>query len=291
MSDILQRFLFENAGVRGEVVQLDATWQAVLARHEYPPTVREVLGESMAAAALLAATLKLKGSIILQVQGEGPISLLVVECTAQGTLRGLAHWKGEVPATDLHGRFGDGRLVITVDPGEGMERYQGIVPLEGANLAEALDMYLTRSEQLATRLWLAADEKRAGGLLVQKLPDTADEVDADAWNRVTTLGATITPAELLQLAPREVMHRLFHEEDLRVFDGEPVSFRCSCTRERVEGMLRRLGQEDLEALLREQGGVTVNCDFCNQRYLFDSVDVAQLFLDDASSHHAADTRH
>lgn len=289
MSDTLQRFLFENAGVRGEVVQLDATWQAVLERHEYPPTVREVLGESMAAAALLAATLKLKGSIILQVQGDGPISLLVVECTAMGTLRGLAHWKGEVPAADLYGRFGDGRLVITVDPGEGMERYQGIVPLEGANLAEALDTYLARSEQLATRLWLAADERRAGGLLVQRLPGNSP--DADAWNRVTTLSATITPAELLQLAPREVMHRLFHEEDLRVFDAEPVSFRCSCTRERVENMLRRLGQQEVTTLLHEQGAITVNCDFCNQRYVFDSVDAAQLFLDDAMTHQAAETRH
>ena len=288
MSDTLQRFLFENAGVRGEVVQLDATWRAVLDRHDYPPAVREVLGESMAAAALLAATLKLRGSITLQVQGSGPISLLVVECTSARTLRGIAHWNQDVPAGDLHARFGDGRLVITVDPGEGMERYQGIVPLEGANIAEALDTYLERSEQLATRLWLAAGQDRAAGLLVQKLPGLAP--DADAWTRVTTLSATVTPAELLELTPREVMHRLFHEEDLRVFEPEPVSFRCSCTRERVEQMLRQLGRDEVEALLQEEGEVAVDCNFCNQHYVFDAVDAAQVFLD-GTQPHAGPTRH
>lgn len=290
MSDILQRFLFENAGVRGEVVQLDATWQAVLERHDYPATVRDVLGECMAAAALLAATLKLKGSIILQVQGDGPISLLVVECTSARTLRGIAHWKGDVPADDLRARFGDGRLVITIDPGEGMERYQGIVPLEGASLADALDTYLARSEQLDTRLWLAADGSRAGGLLVQKLPADGPQADADAWNRVTTLSATVTAAELLELAPRDVMHRLFHEEDVRVFEPEPVSFRCSCTRERVSVMLRQLGAEEIESILQEEGAITVNCDFCNQRYVFDAVDAAQIFLDTPPNEPTA-TRH
>jgi molecular chaperone Hsp33 len=239
--------------------------------------VRDLLGEAMAAGTLLAATLKIRGSILLQVQGDGPISLLVVECTSSRSLRGLAHWKGEVPDGDLGAKFGGGRLVITIDPGEGMERYQGIVPLEGASLAAALDAYLERSEQLGTRLWLAADGDQAAGMLLQKLPARSE--DADAWNRITTLGSTVTPAELLALAPRELMHRLFHEEDVRVFDGETVFFRCSCSRERVANMLRNLGRNEVESILAEQGTIAVNCDFCNQRYTFDAVDAAQLFTD------------
>lgn len=288
MSDTLQRFLFENAGVRGELVHLDASWRAILERHDYPGPVRELLGEAMAASALLAATLKFKGSIILQVQGSGPVSLLVVECTAARGLRGLAHWNGEVPGADLKARFGDGRLVITVDPGEGMERYQGIVPLEGSHLGEAIENYLERSEQLRTRLWLAADGERAAGLLLQKLP--GPEQDADAWQRVVMLASTVTPAELLTLDPRRLMHRLFHEEDLRVFDPESLFFRCSCSRERVANMLRALGEGEVESILAEQGNITVHCEFCNQRYLFDPVDAAQLFAT-ASVPGAASTRH
>jgi molecular chaperone Hsp33 len=289
MSDTLQRFLFENAGVRGALVHLDASWRAVLERHTYPEPVRDVLGEAMAACVLLSATLKIRGSIIMQVQGNGPISLMVVESTSQRSLRGLAHWKGEVPNTDLHAKFGDGRLVITIDPGEGFERYQGIVPLEGNTLAEALDSYLERSEQLATRLWLSADGQQAAGLLLQKLPSPSE--DADAWNRVTTLGSTVTPAELLALEPRPLMRRLFHEEDVRVFDDEAVFFRCSCTRERVANMLRNLGPAEVESIVAEQGSVAVNCDFCNQHYVFDAVDAAQLFAPKPSTTSVAPTRH
>jgi len=277
MGDTLQRFLFENLQIRGELVHLDATWRAVLERHDYPEPVREMLAQSMVAGALLAATLKFEGSITVQVQGDGPISLLVVEATAERTLRGLAQWQAEVPAGDLKARFGNGRIVITIDSGRG-DRYQGIVALEGDSLSDALDNYLERSEQLATRMWLAYDGERASGLLVQKLPEQTG-ADPDAWDRVVTLGQTITGAELLELEPKEVIHRLFHEEDIRLFEPEAVSFRCSCTRDRVRSALRGLGREELQDILAQQGTISVNCDFCNQHYGFDAVDVEQLFAE------------
>lgn len=276
MRDSLQRFLFENANVRGEIVHLDATWREILQRADYPAPVRDLLGEMMAAAALLSATIKFEGSIIMQMQGAGPVSLLVVECTHQHALRGLAHWDGELDeAGSLSDLVGDGRLVITVDPGPGRERYQGIVALEGRTLAEALDNYLARSEQLATRLWLAADANSAAGLLLQRLP--GGQPDPDAWSRVTHLGETVTASELIELPAADVLHRLFHEEDLRVFEAQAVSFRCSCSRERVANMLRTLGTDEVHEILEEQGEVEVSCEFCNQRYAFDPVDVDQLF--------------
>lgn len=275
MTDTLQRFLFENTPLRGELVQIDAAWQEVLARHDYPPPVRGRLGEMMAACLLLSATLKFKGSVIMQIQGSGPIALMVVEATAQRTVRGMAQWQGEVAAGDLLSQFGDGRLTITIDPGTGGERYQGIVALEGISLADAIDAYLERSEQLPTRMWLAADGRRAAGMLLQKLP--GEETDEDAWGRVQALAATISEAELLELPAREVIHRLFHEEDVRLFEPEGVSFHCSCSRERVAAMLHSLGRDEVMDIVHSEGAVEVVCEFCNRRYTFDAVDAAQLF--------------
>lgn len=289
MRDSLQRFLFENANVRGELVHLDATWREVLNRSDYPAPVRALLGEMMAAAALLSATIKFEGSMTLQVQGSGPVSLMVVECTHQFALRGLAHWSGELAdGGSLPDVLGDGRLAITVDPGAGRERYQGIVALEGRSLSEALDAYLARSEQLDTRLWLVADAESAAGLLLQRLP--GEQPDPDAWTRVARLGETVTARELIDLPAGEVMHRLFHEEDVRVFESQPVSFRCSCSRERVANMLRSLGSEEVHDILAEQGAVEVACEFCNQRYGFDEVDVEQLFAG-VDQPHVPPTRH
>ncbi len=279
MNDTLQRFLFERLSVRGEVVHLDATWREALSRHDYPPPVRTLLGEMMASCLLLSATLKFQGSVIMQIQGDGPVNLMVVEATAQRTLRGMAHWVAEVPEGDLQAKFGSGRLVITIDQGkEGREqRYQGIVALEGETLAEALDVYLERSEQLPTRLWLASNEQCAAGLLLQRLPVATE--DEDAWERIVTLGATITGTELLELPATAIIHRLFHQEDVRLLDAEPVSFRCSCSHERVAGMLRNLGQDEVTDILRTEGEIEVTCEFCNKRYTFDAVDAQQLFAE------------
>lgn len=286
MSDTLQRFLFENAAIRGELVQLDASWQATLERHDYPEAVRGPLGEMMVAGVLLAATMKFEGNITLQVRGNGPISMLVVDCTPkritgdEGALyhiRGMALWSGEVAAGDLHSRFGDGSLVITIDPGTGAQRYQGVVALNGNSLADAIDDYLQRSEQLATRMWLSCDGRRAAGMLLQKLPAQAE--DDDAWGRVTTLAATVREEELLQLEQPELIHRLFHEEDVRLFAAEPVAFHCHCSRERVAESLRSLGHDEVMEILAKEPQIEATCHFCNKQYRFDAVDAEQLFTE------------
>jgi molecular chaperone Hsp33 len=287
-SDALHRFLFEQAAIRGERVHLDASWRTVLERHNYPPVLLQLMGELTAAAVLLAATLKLQGSLILQIQGRGAIKLLVVECTGDLQLRATAKWEGELHG-DLTEMVGDGRFVITLDPKNGSQAYQGIVTLEGGSVADILQHYMSRSEQLETRLWLASDENGAAGMLLQKLPEKESH-DADAWGRITKLAETLRRDELLQLSTMDLLHRLYHEEDVRLFEAQPVSFHCGCSREKVAAMLKMLGREEVESILQEQGTVEIHCEFCNQRYEFDPVDAAMLFTG-AISPDVGDTRH
>lgn len=275
-SDVISRFLFENTNVRGELVHLDATWRAILERHNYPEPVRELLGQAMAAAALLITTIKFNGSLILQIQGDGPVSMIVVQVKSDRTLRGLAHWTDPVLPGPLAQLVGKARLAITLDQGGDRDRYQGIVALEAEeSLARALEDYFVRSEQLATRLWLGANSERAAGMLLQILPGESE--DEDAWNRTGQLADTLSNKELLDLPQREVLRRLFHEEDVRVFEPEPVSFRCTCSRDRIETVLRNLGYAEVQDIIAEQGRVSVDCEFCNQNYQFDPVDVEKLF--------------
>ncbi|HTT36262.1 MAG TPA: Hsp33 family molecular chaperone HslO [Burkholderiales bacterium] len=289
MTDSLQRFLFEGAPVRGEIVHLDATWRAVLERHDYPEPLRTTLGELMAAAALLSATIKFTGSLILQVQGSGPVKLIVVECTSDQTMRATAKWDGELPAGGFRALVGNGRFAITIAPNDARQTYQGVVSLEGESVAATLEHYMASSEQLETRLWLASDPNQAAGLLLQRLPGSS-AADPDAWNRAVRLGETVTTQELLGLPARQIVHRLYHEEDIRVFEARVVSFRCSCSRERVVNMLRMLGREEVRSILQERGAVDVSCEFCNRRYAFDAVDAEQIFASEVVTR-AGSTRH
>lgn len=278
-SDTLKPFLLEEHGIRGYIVQMDATWRAVLERHAYPPTLRDRVGELMTAAALLTATLRYKGSLTIQLKGDGPLRWLWVECTSDYGLRATAHWSGEAEGDSLRALVGDARLTLTIDPTEGSERYQGIVPVEGDTLATALESYLARSEQLTSRLWLHADARTIGGLLLQKLPDR-EGADPDAWNRACVLAGTVTARELADHNATEIIRRLFHEEDVRVFERVPVSFRCTCSRERVIRTLRTLGVAEIRPLVEERGEVAVDCEFCHQHYVFDAVDIEQIFASD-----------
>ncbi|HVC28333.1 MAG TPA: Hsp33 family molecular chaperone HslO [Gammaproteobacteria bacterium] len=273
--DSLRRFIFENLPVQGRHVHLDASWRAVLERQNYPLPVRALLGEAMAAMALLSATLKFDGVITLQVRGNGPLHLLVVQCTSRLNLRGLARWSGDLlPDSGLQKLLGDGRLAITIEPANG-ERYQGIVPLEGETLAACLEVYFQRSEQLPTRLWLTADDECSAGMLLQVMPER--ERNPDAWQHVTVLADTITGKELKLLSAQQLLQRLYHEEDIRLFEATPAAFRCQCSRVRIEATLHSLGADEMHSILREQGNVHVDCEFCGRGYEFDKVDVAALF--------------
>ncbi len=274
-TDCLRRFIFENTDVRGELVWLDASWRAVLERQSYPDPIRDLLGQAMAAALLLSATIKFDGYLQLQLQGDGPLGLLMIEATAARTVRGIARWNGVVDGMDFRALTGEARLMLTIDPGEGGERYQGVVAVEGDSLAKTLEDYFTQSEQLETRLWLAANGDRAGGMLLQQLP--GDSHNEDDWNRDVMLGETLSDEELLELSAQELLHRLYHEEDLRLFETEPVSFRCSCSSERIESMLRGLGYDEVRDILEEQGELSVDCEFCCQSYVYDTVDVERVF--------------
>ncbi|MHB1245799.1 MAG: Hsp33 family molecular chaperone HslO [Sulfuriferula sp.] len=277
-TDTLTRFLFESAPVRGELVSLDATWQEVLKHADYPAPLQILLGELMAAAALLSAILKFDGGMIMQMQGNGAVKLIVVEATSDRTLRAAAKWEGEVPTGSLEALLGEGRFVITLDQSaSGKQNYQGIVPLTGSSVAEALTHYMQNSEQLDTQIHLAANTQRAAGMLIQRLPGV-EAADTDAWNRAEHLAATLKPAELLTLPAETILQRLFHEEDVRVLEAELVSYRCTCSRERVADMLKMLGREEVEAALAERGEIEVRCEFCNRQYRFDPVDAAQLFV-------------
>jgi molecular chaperone Hsp33 len=275
--DSLQRFVFEGAPVRGEIVHLDATWRAVLERHEYPLPLRTVLGELMAAAALLSSTIKFTGSLIMQVQGSGPVKLLVVECTSDQTMRATAKWDEPLQGSHFRDLVGSGRFVMTIAPEDARQTYQGVVTLEGTDVSDALEHYMATSEQLDTRLWLAADGEHAAGMMLQRLPGSS-EADPDTWNRAVQLTQTVTSNELLKLPTREIIHRLYHEEDIRLFEPRVMSFRCSCSRERVVNMLRLLGREEVMSILQEREAVEVNCEFCNRHYRFDAVDAEQIFV-------------
>lgn len=276
-NDYLYRFVFEQFGVRGEFVCLGPSWQAVRERHDYPAPVETGLGKALTSVLLLSGTIKFKGSLILQLQGDGLLQSLVAQATEQRTIRGMANFddalreKGEVDGDEL---LGSARLVLTAESPSG-ERYQGIVPVEGGDVASAVEGYFVQSEQLPTRLWLAADSEHAAGLFLQRLPQHED--DDEHWNRVCMLADTVKDEELLKLDAKEVLHRLFHEEDLRLFEPEPVAFRCSCSRERVGNALVSMGEGEVAQILDEMGTIEVNCEFCNAHYAFDQVDAAALF--------------
>ena len=302
MSDTLHKFLFDagsasRSPVRGEIVSLASTWRQIKERHAYPEPVLRMLGELVAASTLLSANLKFNGALIMQIHGDGPVRLVVVECNADLTVRATVKLAtdgaiaDDATFTDLVNARGDGRFAITLNPrdrSQGQQPYQGIVPLEGDSVAAALEGYMRRSEQLDTQLWLAADDDHANGLLLQKLPldgggpsnvfDPDAEARAeDVWERAVTFARTLERDELLKVDPPTLMRRLFWEETLAVYDPVPCAFRCSCTRERVAAMLVSLGAQEVDETLADMGGIHVDCEFCNRSYDFDMVDCAQLF--------------
>ncbi|NOT15923.1 MAG: Hsp33 family molecular chaperone HslO [Methylotenera sp.] len=274
-TDQLKRFIFENSAVRGNHIQLESTIQEALAHHAYPLVLRNALSQLMVASALLAATLKMQGSLVLQIQGRGKLKLLVVECTAQLEMRATAKWSGEIADESFIELLALGQFVITLDPKDGKQTYQGIVPIEGQSIAEILQNYMQRSEQIETRIWLSNNSTRAAGMLLQKLPEQLEQ-DADAWNRICHLADTVTENELLDLDAESLLYRLFHEENVRVFEAQTARFKCSCSRQNVGNMLRMLGAEEIHSILAELGKIEVHCDFCNTAYAFDAVDATQL---------------
>lgn len=274
--DSLQRFLFQHADIRGELVQLTQTWQTILSHKDYPPLIRQYLGELMTASVLLAATLKLDGSLTIQATGNGVLNLLVAECRDDLSVRCVAKHHPEIPENaGLKELLGEGSLAITIDQKKG-KNYQGIVNLEGNSVSQLLENYLQSSEQLNTKIWLAASEQGTAGLLLQELPTQSGDYEED-WERVNALASTITEEELLNLEANEVLYRLFHEEQVQVFEPNQVSFKCNCSQAKVVSMLRSLSQAEAYQLMKEEGFIEVNCEFCGKNYRFDEMALAELY--------------
>ncbi len=279
--DQARRFLFEEADIRGEIVLLDTAFQDMLAIHQYAPGVSRLLGELLAAAVLLRSTLKFEGKLVLQARSEGQIPLLMAECSSAGNIRGIARGADLATANHFDQLLGQGSLAITIDPEDG-QRYQGIVPLAGDSLAHSLDAYFAQSEQLGTRFWLAADDRRAAGMLLQQLPAqlTRDATERDQqWQHACALAATIQPQELLELSTRSLLFRLYHEDSLRLFAPSEIGFHCSCSRERTLRALSAIATTELEDLLEEMGCITMDCEFCNQQYRYQREDLQDLLGD------------
>lgn len=272
--DRVRRFLFEQHGIRGVWVKLVDSWQAAKQFQHQPEVAVNQLGQALASVTMLSTTVKFDGAMILQAQSDGAISTLVAQATNDYKIRGVVKCAEDVKGDSLPELFGAGRLVLTIEAGNG-KPYQGIVPLQGENLAAALQMYFEQSEQLKTRLWLFADETHAAGLLLQELP--SQEGQPNDWETIEILANTVTAQEMFDLDCHELLHRLFHEEDVRLFNSEKVEFECSCSRERIEKTLRAMGEEELQSILQERETIEVACEFCSEHYRFDAQDVEALF--------------
>ncbi len=291
MSDSLKKFLFEDRSVRIESVELTQTWLAAQAHHTYPPCVAAQLGELVAAATLLSATLKFDGSLLLQLQGDGAIALMVVECRADLSVRATVKMRERALPTvpnlqSLVNPGGTAKFIVVLDPPKhtpGRQVYQGIVPLEGDNIAAALEQYMLRSEQLDTRIWLAADSQRCTGLLLQRLPVQGGNQQAElltaeeSWDRAQHLAQTLNQAEMLSIDQETLLHRLFWDELLHAFEPRAITWRCSCSHARVADMLRMLGKPEVQDMFQEQDSVEIACEFCGQPYTFGAQEALMLF--------------
>lgn len=273
--DCLRRFLFEEHGVRGEWVRLQDSWQQAKQHQQLVnDAVDSQLGQALAAVVLLSATIKFKGTMIMQLQGSGQLTALVAQSSNERKIRGLVRSEASVAATDLNKMLGEGgRLVLTLESEKG-DPYQGIVAVSEPKLAKVLEGYFQQSEQLDTRLWLFANETHAAGLLIQELP--GEQQDKSDWQRIALLADTLTAEELLTLDCETLLHRLFHEEQVRLYEPEGVEFKCGCSRQKIGGTLAALGRAELETILLERDAIEVDCQFCGAQYHFDKIDVESL---------------
>ncbi|MBA5762881.1 Hsp33 family molecular chaperone HslO [Vibrio sp. 404] len=279
-NNVLNRYLFEELSVRGEMVQLDEAYQRIIASKEYPVALQKLLGELLVSTTLLTATLKFEGSITIQLQGDGPVSLAVINGDHDQKIRGVARWEGDIAAdATLHEMMGKGYLVITIEPKKG-ERYQGVVGLEGENLTQVIENYFANSEQLKTRLWIRTGEHEgkahAAGMLIQVMPDGTGS--PDDFEHLEQLTNTIKDEELFGLGAQELLYRLYNQEKVRLFDPQPVEFHCGCSRDRSGAAIITVDRAEINDILAEEGSVSLHCDYCGTTYSFNSAEVSELFI-------------
>jgi len=276
-TDTLQRFMFEHASIRGEIAHLDETYKTIMHQHPYPPTVKKLLGEALISCAMLAGSIKFDGEISLQFHGDKRLPLLLVQCDNQLNIRAFAKYQEDEANIDYASAFLQGKMVLIINQYDQTQSYQSVVPILSTSMGENLAHYFAQSEQVATQVWLAVNENLAAGMLIQLMPGQNTQQREEFWEYAVQLGQTISEHELLTLDNQTILHRLYHETELRLYTARPVHFKCRCNLEKMKQVLSILGEQDIQALLKEKGQVEVTCDFCNKKYAFDPIDITLLF--------------
>ncbi|MFI4919036.1 MAG: Hsp33 family molecular chaperone HslO [Legionellales bacterium] len=276
-SDTLQRFIFEQAPIRGEIVHLEKTYQTIMNQRDYPPMIKNLLGEALVACLLLASSIKFEGSLNLQFQGDERLPLLLVQCDHELNVRAVAQFAEHLELIDYATAFLQGRMVLSINQNNQTQTYQSTVPIEATSMSENLMAYFSQSEQISTQVWLAVNETMAAGMLLQLMPGQASMQREQFWEYAVQLGQTVSEQELLTLDNPTLLYRLYNETEVRLFESRTTRFQCRCNQQKMKQVVSTLGEEDAKALLQEQGNIIINCDFCNQKYTFDPIDVTMLF--------------
>ncbi len=276
-TDSISRFTFQRQAIRGALVHLDDSFNKIMEAHQYPAVIRSLLGEALISVVLLTHTIKFDGQLTLQLQGDGPVTLLVAKCDSEHHIRGLAQWQKDILPMDVPAALGKGRLVVTIDYDKKVQPYQSIIPIEHQTIPQALEAYFMTSEQLPTRIYTAVSESRVSGLLLQALPEELHKADQSDWVEVSLLADTITAAELLELDNTTLLKRLFNEYDICLFDPTAISFKCRCSVERMKRAIITLGEQEARQLLRTNKEIEVTCEYCNNQYAFNAADINEIF--------------
>ena len=276
-TDTLQRFIFEHASIRGEIVHIEKTYQTLMSQRNYPPMVKHLLGEAVVSCLLLASSIKFEGSLNLQFQGDERLPLLLVQCDHELHVRAYAKYAEHLEIKDYASAFLEGQMALVINQYNQTQVYQSVVPIESTSMADNLMAYFAQSEQIATKVWLAVDDEKAAGMLLQLMPGQESLQREQFWEFAVHLGQTVKEEELLTLDNEVLLHRLYHETELRLFEPRTTRFKCRCSREKMEQVIISLGEKEALDIIKEQNQVEVNCDFCNTNYAFDAIDVTLLF--------------
>lgn len=275
--DILQRFIFEHAHIRGEIVHIEKTFQTIMNQRDYPPMVKNLLGEAIVSCLLLASSIKFEGSLNLQFQGDERLPLLLVQCDHQLNIRAFAKYKEHLEIIDYATAFLQGQMVLAIHQDNQTQTYQSAIPIQATSMSENLMHYFAQSEQIATKVWLAVNDEMAAGMLLQLMPGDDTVQREQFWEYAVQLGQTVSEEELLTLDNQTLIYRLYNETEIRIFEPRSTRFQCRCSPEKMKQVITILGEKEAKELLQEQEVITVNCDFCNQKYTFDPIDVTMLF--------------
>ncbi|MBA2652296.1 MAG: Hsp33 family molecular chaperone HslO [Tatlockia sp.] len=276
-TDSLQRFMFEHASIRGEIAHLTETYQTIMSQRPYPPMVRNLLGEALISCLLLVGSIKFEGELSLQFQGDKRLSLLLVQCDHQLNMRAFAAYQDFLEPNDYAEAFLKGQMVLTINQYNKTQAYQSIVPIQSTSMSENLTHYFAQSEQIASQVWLAVNDDKAAGMLLQLMPGQDSSQREQFWEYAVVLGQTVSQEELLTLDNQTLLHRLYHETELRLLENRPIKFQCRCSEEKMKNVLTILGEEEARKLLQERDKIEINCDFCNTHYSYDAIDITILF--------------